>query len=221
MTRPPVRPGTPAAHPQAARTQPHRAGDNTATTGSPGPGHQSGSPVGGRRDRLRYPGPGRFFSALLSGHPISRASRAEMMQTALSGPSQDGLGIFATSLPCGRFWGHGGDILTTGRSLMRAVTALASPSFPNAVLSGTRRMSLSCSARPRRAMPASGGTVVIAYCCSAARMAGDFLTRSFTGAVTLTEDQPGEASRSLSRNMSTSRASRRAVVAIYPLPGTG
>ena len=56
----------------------------------------------------------RFFSALLSGHLISRASRAEMMQTALSGPSQDGLGIFATSLPCGRFWGHGGSILDYG-----------------------------------------------------------------------------------------------------------
>ena len=66
-----------------------------------------------------------------------------------------------------------------------------------------------------------GGTVVIAYCCSAARMAGDFLTRSFTGAVTLTRISQGKRRGSLSRNMSTSRASRRAVVAIYPLPGTG
>ena len=56
----------------------------------------------------------RFFSALLSGHLISRASLAEMMQTALSGPSQDGLGISATSLPCGRFWGHAGGILDYG-----------------------------------------------------------------------------------------------------------
>ena len=37
-----------------------------------------------------------------------------------------------------------------------------------------------------------GGTVVIAYCCSAARMAGDFLTRSFTGAVTLTRISQGK-----------------------------
>ncbi len=54
----------------------------------------------------------RFFSALLSGHLVSRASLAEMMQTA--GPFQDGLGIFAASLPCGRFWGHSGGILDYG-----------------------------------------------------------------------------------------------------------
>ena len=52
----------------------------------------------------------RFFSALLSGHVVSRASLAKMMQTT-PGPSQDGLGLFATDLPCGRFWGHTGGIL--------------------------------------------------------------------------------------------------------------
>lgn len=52
----------------------------------------------------------RFFSALLSGHLVSRASLAKMMQTT-PGPTQDGLGIFATDLPCGRFWGHTGGIL--------------------------------------------------------------------------------------------------------------
>jgi D-alanyl-D-alanine carboxypeptidase len=52
----------------------------------------------------------RFFSALLSGHLVSRASLAKMMQTT-PGPTQDGLGIFATDHPCGRFWGHTGGIL--------------------------------------------------------------------------------------------------------------
>jgi D-alanyl-D-alanine carboxypeptidase len=33
VTGHPVRPGTPAAHPHTARPHPHRAGDNTATTG--------------------------------------------------------------------------------------------------------------------------------------------------------------------------------------------
>jgi D-alanyl-D-alanine carboxypeptidase len=56
----------------------------------------------------------RFFSALLSGHLVSRASLANMKQTVAAGPSQDGLGIFATSLPCGRFWGHNGGILDYG-----------------------------------------------------------------------------------------------------------
>ena len=52
----------------------------------------------------------RFFAALLSGHLVSRASLAKMMQTTPS-PTQDGLGIFATDHPCGRFWGHTGGIL--------------------------------------------------------------------------------------------------------------
>ena len=59
----------------------------------------------------------RFFSALLSGHLVSQASLAKMMQTvpgSLGIFSQDGLGIFATSLPCGRFWGHPGGILDYG-----------------------------------------------------------------------------------------------------------
>ena len=56
----------------------------------------------------------RFFSALLSGHLVSRASLANMKQAVAAGPSEDGLGIFATSLPCGRFWGHNGGILDYG-----------------------------------------------------------------------------------------------------------
>jgi len=56
----------------------------------------------------------RFFSALLSGHLVSRASLAKMTRTvpgSLGIFSEDGLGIFAASLPCGRFWGHPGLIL--------------------------------------------------------------------------------------------------------------
>ena len=59
----------------------------------------------------------RFFSALLSGHLVSQASLAKMMQTvpgSLGIFSQDGLGIFVTSLPCGWFWGHPGRILDYG-----------------------------------------------------------------------------------------------------------
>ena len=37
-----------------------------------------------------------------------------MKQAVAAGPSEDGLGIFATSLPCGRFWGHNGGILDYG-----------------------------------------------------------------------------------------------------------
>jgi D-alanyl-D-alanine carboxypeptidase len=56
----------------------------------------------------------RFFSALLSGHLVSPASLAKMTRTVPGSVgifSEDGLGIFATSLPCGRFWGHPGRIL--------------------------------------------------------------------------------------------------------------
>ena len=74
----------------------------------------------------------RFFSALLSGHLVSRASLAKMMQTAPS--SQDGLGIFAADLPCGRFWGHNGRILdyrtvvdASGNSARIAVISVRGP----------------------------------------------------------------------------------------------
>jgi D-alanyl-D-alanine carboxypeptidase len=51
----------------------------------------------------------RFFSALLSGHLISRASLAEMMQTTQAQYGLEyGLGIVATRQPCGRFWHSGG-----------------------------------------------------------------------------------------------------------------
>jgi D-alanyl-D-alanine carboxypeptidase len=55
----------------------------------------------------------RFFSALLSGRVLPEDSLAQMKQTVIVDPSMlgDGLGIFSTKLPCGRFWGHEGGIL--------------------------------------------------------------------------------------------------------------
>src|SRR4051794_448411 len=60
----------------------------------------------------------RFFTALLSGHILSGASLTKMKRTVdgLDGryPVDDGLGIFLTRTPCGRFWGHSGEILNYG-----------------------------------------------------------------------------------------------------------
>jgi D-alanyl-D-alanine carboxypeptidase len=57
----------------------------------------------------------RFFAALLSGEILSKDSLAQMKQTVIVGRAGgDGLGIFATELPCGRFWGHDGGILDYG-----------------------------------------------------------------------------------------------------------
>jgi D-alanyl-D-alanine carboxypeptidase len=53
----------------------------------------------------------RFFSALLSGHILSRRALAQMEQTVTSG---EGLGIVSTRLRCGLLWGHGGEILDYG-----------------------------------------------------------------------------------------------------------
>ena len=60
------------------------------------------------------------------------SSLAKMMQTAPA--SQDGLGIFATDLPCGRFWGHSGRILdyrtvvdASGSSARIAVISVRGP----------------------------------------------------------------------------------------------
>lgn len=55
----------------------------------------------------------RFFAALLSGRILSEDSLAEMKQTVPvdRGPFRNGLGIFSTELPCGRFWGHDGGII--------------------------------------------------------------------------------------------------------------
>jgi D-alanyl-D-alanine carboxypeptidase len=63
----------------------------------------------------------RFFSALLSGRVLSKESLARMKQTVVADPGGlgDGLGIFSTKLPCGRFWGHDGGILDYG-TLVRA-----------------------------------------------------------------------------------------------------
>jgi D-alanyl-D-alanine carboxypeptidase len=54
----------------------------------------------------------RFYSALLSGDVLSEESLALMKQTVDTGQpgTADGLGIFTTRLPCGRFWGHNGGI---------------------------------------------------------------------------------------------------------------
>jgi len=67
----------------------------------------------------------RFYQALLSGRLLSKQTLAQMEQTDPGGASGffwatgfttagntyvgDGLGIFATDAPCGRFWGHGGN----------------------------------------------------------------------------------------------------------------
>jgi D-alanyl-D-alanine carboxypeptidase len=57
----------------------------------------------------------RFYSALLSGELLSEAALAEMKRTVDTGGGEPaGLGLFATDLPCGRFWGHGGGILDYG-----------------------------------------------------------------------------------------------------------
>lgn len=58
----------------------------------------------------------RFFAALLSGRILSEDSLVEMKQTVVVDPGAtgDGLGIFSTELPCGRFWGHDGGILDYG-----------------------------------------------------------------------------------------------------------
>jgi D-alanyl-D-alanine carboxypeptidase len=55
----------------------------------------------------------RFFAALLSGRILSEDSLAAIKQTVAvdRGPFRDGLGIFSTELPCGRFWGHDGGII--------------------------------------------------------------------------------------------------------------
>ena len=54
----------------------------------------------------------RFFSALLSGRLLSEGSLAQMKQTVVVDHEVgDGLGIFSSQLPCGRFWGHEGGIL--------------------------------------------------------------------------------------------------------------
>jgi D-alanyl-D-alanine carboxypeptidase len=53
----------------------------------------------------------RFYEALLSGRILSEDSLAEMKRTVVAIGAQDaGLGIFATALGCGRFWGHDGGI---------------------------------------------------------------------------------------------------------------
>lgn len=47
---------------------------------------------------------------------ISEDSLAEMKEIVVVDPgtSGDGLGIFSSELPCGRFWGHDGGILDYG-----------------------------------------------------------------------------------------------------------
>ena len=91
----------------------------------------------------------RFYSALLSGRLLSRSTLAEMEKTDPDGAGYagftttsntyvgDGLGIFATDAPCGRFWGHGGAvsswITSVSTDVKRARTVIAAvrvrPSF--------------------------------------------------------------------------------------------
>jgi D-alanyl-D-alanine carboxypeptidase len=56
----------------------------------------------------------RFFTALLSGEVVSKASLAQMERSVpVATPlfDSDGLGLFSGALQCGRFWGHTGAIL--------------------------------------------------------------------------------------------------------------
>lgn len=76
----------------------------------------------------------RFFSALLSGRVLSRASLTLMKQTVPAGTVEYGLGIIAASPPCGRFWGHTGEILdyltlveATGNGSRVAVVSVRGP----------------------------------------------------------------------------------------------
>ncbi|MFI7613711.1 serine hydrolase domain-containing protein [Nonomuraea terrae] len=74
-----------------------------------------------------------FYRALLRGRLIGPAELAEMQKTVpvlLGGyPAPYGLGIYATDLPCGRFWGHSGSVFGMGTESM---------SSPD----GTRQMSI-------------------------------------------------------------------------------
>jgi len=84
----------------------------------------------------------RFYSALLSGRLLSRPMLAEMEKTDPDGGPLysgfttvsntyvgDGLGIFATDTPCGRFWGHSGGaglwITSVSANVQRARTVIA------------------------------------------------------------------------------------------------
>jgi D-alanyl-D-alanine carboxypeptidase len=53
----------------------------------------------------------RFYTALLSGKLVTKATLREMEQTVQAGNGKDGLGIFAAQLSCGTAWGHDGGIL--------------------------------------------------------------------------------------------------------------
>jgi D-alanyl-D-alanine carboxypeptidase len=54
----------------------------------------------------------RFYSALLSGTVLSPGTLAAMRHTVQAdGPVRAGLGIFASTTPCGDAWGHEGAIL--------------------------------------------------------------------------------------------------------------
>jgi D-alanyl-D-alanine carboxypeptidase len=83
----------------------------------------------------------RFYLALLSGRLLSRPMLTEMEKTDPDGGSLyagfttisntyvgDGLGIFATDTPCGRFWGHSGSagpwITSASANVRRARTVI-------------------------------------------------------------------------------------------------
>ena len=53
----------------------------------------------------------RFYTALLGGKLLAKATQHEMEQTVAAGGGRDGLGIFQASLSCGTAWGHDGGIL--------------------------------------------------------------------------------------------------------------
>ena len=53
----------------------------------------------------------RFYTALLGGKLVAKATLHEMERTVAAGNGSDGLGIFAAHLLCGIAWGHDGGIL--------------------------------------------------------------------------------------------------------------
>jgi hypothetical protein len=72
--------------------------------------------VGGGRHRLEREGPLQLLrrSPLRSDPLRGFTRRDEAVVVVRGGPTGDGLGIFSTELPCGRFWGHDGGILDYG-----------------------------------------------------------------------------------------------------------
>jgi D-alanyl-D-alanine carboxypeptidase len=94
-----------------------------------------------------------FYQALLSGRLLSAQVLATMEQTDPGGAGflwhsgfanaantyvGDGLGIFASDAPCGRFWGHGGDTGPTGDNNGWTISASIGAAGGRAVIAAAR-----------------------------------------------------------------------------------